>query len=178
MSIRAKRALTCSGLLIAAGALLASGPTVAWAGFVGGSAVGGVYINGDGVLDAPHVEALQELQEARKTALKPIAGDLDEFTELRKISLRRLEEAIQKHRATKFTDLPDEIRFLGGLQQIRYVFVYPDEQDIVLVGPAEGWKVDELGNVIGKTTGRPVMALDDVLVALRTAAGARHRLKR
>ena len=52
------------------------------------------------------------------------------------------------------------------------MFVYPEQKDIVLVGPAEGWKVDGRGNVVGVTTGRPVMLLDDLLVALRTARQA------
>jgi hypothetical protein len=64
------------------------------------------------------------------------------------------------------------VQFLGGLQAIRYVFVYPEEKDIVLVGPAEGWKVDAKGNMVGATTGRPVLQLDDLVVALRTAAAA------
>ncbi len=68
--------------------------------------------------------------------------------------------------------LPEEIKFLGGLQAIRYVLVYPEQKDIVLVGPGEGWKADSHGNIVGVTTGRPVMLLDDLLVALRTAAEA------
>ena len=55
------------------------------------------------------------------------------------------------------------------------MLVYPEQKDIVLVGPGEGWKVDARGNVVGVTTGRPVMLLDDLLVALRTAAAGRPR---
>jgi hypothetical protein len=68
--------------------------------------------------------------------------------------------------------LPDEVKYLGGLQRIRYVFVYPEEKDIVLAGPGEGWKVDARGNVVGLTTGRPVLQLDDLLTALRSARQA------
>jgi len=64
----------------------------------------------------------------------------------------------------------EEMAFLAGLQKIDYVLVYPEQKDIVLVGPAEGWKVDGKGNVIGLTTGRPVMLLDDLVVALRAAS--------
>ncbi len=63
--------------------------------------------------------------------------------------------------------LAEDIQFMAGLQGIRYVFVYPEQHDIVLVGPAEGWKVDRRGNIVGLTTGRPVMMLEDLLVALR-----------
>ena len=41
-----------------------------------------------------------------------------------------------------------------------------EEQDIVLAGPGEGWKINEQGEVVGLTTGRPVMWLDDLVVAL------------
>jgi hypothetical protein len=50
--------------------------------------------------------------------------------------------------------------------------VFPDERDIVLAGPAEGWTVDAQGNVVGRDSGLPVMQLDDLIVALRTAKAA------
>jgi hypothetical protein len=61
------------------------------------------------------------------------------------------------------------VRYLAGLQRVRYVLVYPEQQDIVLAGPAEGWKVDTHGSVVGATSGRPVLSLDDLMVALRVA---------
>jgi hypothetical protein len=65
-----------------------------------------------------------------------------------------------------------EMRHLAGLQNIRYVLVYPEENDIVLAGFAEGFQVDPLGAIVGSTTGRPVLMLDDLIVALRTARRA------
>ena len=50
------------------------------------------------------------------------------------------------------------------------MFVYPEQKDIVLVGFGEGWRIDARGNVVGVTTGKPVLLLDDLLTALRTAA--------
>ena len=61
---------------------------------------------------------------------------------------------------------------MAGLQRVEYVFVYPEENDIVLAGYGEGWQVDVRGNMVGVTTGRPVLLLDDLLVALRTAEHA------
>ncbi len=139
------------------------------AGAVRAGAVGGVMIDTDGLLSAPPVEDQRALQAAREQALDEVPGDMKAFNPLRKISLRRLEEAIRNHRSTQVVPLPDEIQYLGGLQQIKYIFVDPQEHDIILVGPAEGWKVDSLGNVVGLTTDRPVMELDDLLVALRSA---------
>jgi len=54
------------------------------------------------------------------------------------------------------------------------VLVYPEEHDVVLAGPGEGWKVDEEGNVVGVTTGRPVIRLEDLIVAFRTVDNARR----
>ena len=67
---------------------------------------------------------------------------------------------------------PDNVTLLAGLQDIRYVFVYPEKHDIVLVGFGEGWRVNARGNVVGLTTGKPVLLLDDLLTALRTAASS------
>jgi hypothetical protein len=47
------------------------------------------------------------------------------------------------------------------------VFYYPDTKDIVLAGPAEGWMTDLSGRVVGLSSGRPVVQLQDLVVALR-----------
>jgi hypothetical protein len=60
------------------------------------------------------------------------------------------------------------MQYLAGLQRIDYVFVYPEEKDIVIAGPAEGYLIDNFGRAVGVTTGRPAMRLDDLMVALRS----------
>jgi hypothetical protein len=129
-------------------------------------AVGGISINANGLLQNAAVEELGQLGQLRAKNLAKLPGDLTQPIPLRKISLRNLEAAIDASFKAK-KPLSDELRYLGGLQQIRYVFVYPEEKDIVLVGPAEGWKTDAKGNIVGVTTGQAVMLLDDLLVALR-----------
>ncbi|HHM12163.1 MAG TPA: DUF1598 domain-containing protein, partial [Planctomycetaceae bacterium] len=70
-----------------------------------------------------------------------------------------------------------ELLYLGGLVGIDYVIADPETKDIVIAGPAEGWKVDEAGNIVGTTTGRPVLKLEDLLVALRHVdQAARQRI--
>jgi hypothetical protein len=59
------------------------------------------------------------------------------------------------------------MRRLAGLQRAQYVFFYPEERDIVIAGPAEGWVEDLSGRVVGLTTGRPTLLLEDLVVALR-----------
>jgi hypothetical protein len=133
--------------------------------------VGGVAIDAQGVLENVQTDALGQLAKLRAEALQKVPDGLNVFTDSRKVSLRRLEAAIEQ--STKSgKSLPDDIRYLAGLQQIHYVFVYPEQKDIILVGPGEGWKIDARGNMVGITTGRPVMLLDDLLVALRTAQAA------
>ena len=131
-------------------------------------AVGGVSIDPTGMLADATVQDFGALREDLRDMLTRVPGGLDRAVPLRKVSLRRLDEAIRQ----SLTDKPlgAEICVLGGLQQVRYVLVYPEQHDIVLVGPAEGWRVDDRGAIVGETTGRPVLLLDDLIVALRAAA--------
>lgn len=132
------------------------------------AAVGGVKIDTDGVVSNPQVGELKQLQAAWQNGLQQVPGDLQKWADLRFVSLKQLESEIASARAAG-KPLPDSVRYLAGLQRVRYVLVYPDRQDIVLAGPAEGWKIDSLGSVVGATTGRPVLSLDDLMVALRVA---------
>lgn len=133
--------------------------------------VGGISIKADGLIENAGVDVQGKLSHLRAQVQRNVPAALSEPAPLRKISLRRLEAEIAAQLKTK-KPLADEVVFLAGIQQIRYVFVYPEQKDIVLVGPAEGWKMDARGNVVGITTGQPVMHLDDLLVALRTAYGS------
>ncbi len=178
MSIRryasAGRVQAAAILLALAGLAGPFSASVSAQGVVTTRAVGGVSINADGVLDNAQADALGELARLRKEALQAVAGEMNKRTDLRKVSLRRIQAAIESQ-AKDGKALPDDIAYLAGLQQIRYVFVDPEHKDIVLAGPAEGWTVDARGYVVGRTTKQPVMLLDDLLVALRTAKEAADR---
>lgn len=128
--------------------------------------VGGVSIDAQGVLTKIRVDQLDALKRERQAALSPVAGALQDRG-LRKVSLRQLEAAIEAQRK-RGEPLSDEMRYLAGIQRIQYVFVFPEQQDIVIAGPAEGWKLSPLGEVVGTTTNLPVLLLDDLLVALRS----------
>jgi hypothetical protein len=131
-------------------------------------AVGGVKVDVDGVVSNAEQGDLKELQAAWQGGLQDVPADLEAWSDLRYVSLRHLEEQIADAR-TNSRPLPDAVRFVAGLQRVKYVLVYPNEHDIVLAGPAEGWRVDTRGSVVGKGTGRPVLTLDDLMVALRVA---------
>ena len=168
MAIRHKQGRRTACMLAILGLLTCLGPSL-WAGVVGRQgAVGGVSISAEGLVGAIDLSAQRELREEMAKAVKPVPSDLKEFSKLRKISLRGLEAALAEHRQN-MTKLPQSIQMLAGIQQIQYIFVYPELNDIVLAGPAEGWQVDAQGEVVGITTGKPVMRLDDLLVSLRFA---------
>lgn len=146
-----------------------------YAGFSGfrSSAVGGVSIDVEGVVGPPREEARKQLLAELRKEIKSPSGELNVPVELRMVSLRALEAACEEALKNASGHLPEEVRFLAGLQRIQYVFIYPEANDIVLAGPGEGWKIDESANVVGVTTGRPVLQLDDFLIALRSVEEAR-----
>ena len=130
--------------------------------------VAGVRIDADGILRVQDRDETNELKAAQEKAAQRVPGEFNQKSDLRKVSLRRLEAAIAEAKING-SQLPDEIKYLAGMQRVRYVFVYPDQQDIVIAGPGEGWKINDQGEVVGKTSGKPVLMLDDLLVALRAA---------
>jgi hypothetical protein len=57
---------------------------------------------------------------------------------------------------------------LAGLSQIQFLFVDPESQDIIIGGPAEGWRFDENGTAIGLNSHKPTLHLDDLVTVLQT----------
>jgi len=94
-------------------------------------------------------------------------ADMARASSLRLVSLTRLEAEISKRIAAGRPVL-ETMRQLAGLSEIQYVFVYPDEREIVLGGPAETWRYTETGQPVGAASGRPTLQLDDLVTVLRT----------
>jgi len=127
----------------------------------------GVSIDAGGVLQAKAFRdsgplARQRLEAARRA----LPADISRQSELRKISLVRLEAAIAR-RLEQGQEPDGAMQNLAGLQRLDYIFCYPEQNDIVIAGPAEGWMPDAAGRAVGWTTGRPVLRLVDLMVALR-----------
>ena len=80
--------------------------------------VGGVKIDASGVLSAPEPKAAEMLRRERIAEMKEVPGDLGKKVELRKISLRGLEAAIDDALKNNLGVLPDEVKYLAGLQRI------------------------------------------------------------
>lgn len=139
------------------------------------SAVGGVLIDTDGMLSQAQTGELKALSQKRREAMQPLASGLASSAEMRKISLKKLNETIQRCLA-KGETIPDSVRYLGGLTAVEYVFVYPEANDIVLAGPAEGWTVGAQGVIVGKESGHPTMLLEDLQSAMRSASGSERRV--
>lgn len=127
--------------------------------------VAGIVVDAQGVVEAkvfadPGGQLMrQQIQAARQS----LAPNVLAFSKMRKISLNRLEQAIRDKNGV----LSEEMKHLAGMLRVRYVFYYPESKDIVLAGPAEGWVAQPSGRVVGITTGRPVIQLQDLAVALR-----------
>ena len=164
------RALCRASLALAAFASVAVLSSVAEAQvFSQQRSVGGVSIDPAGMIfNATEVQR-QELHQKLLDDLAAVPTGLGKTVEDRRVSLRKLEAAI-KECAQAGKPLPDEIQFLAGLLHVRNVLVYPEKNDIVLVGPGEGWKVNQHGTIVGVTTGRPVLMLDDLMVAFRAVS--------
>jgi hypothetical protein len=133
----------------------------------GGAVAQGVIVDASGVLRTVVVgEPTDRLNRMRRQVAQP-TGAFAERSSLRKISLARVAREVQAY-VSAGKPVPDELKFLGGITQIQYVFVYPEERDIVVAGPAEAWELDSAGRVVGQLSKRPVLRLEDLVVALRT----------
>ncbi len=135
---------------------------------VGNGAVGGVAIDAQGAIEQAEQRDVVALRNVRRAALEGLAGDVTKPSELRKISLRRLDKLLARHAAQNKPLTPDVLS-LAGLQRVEYVLAYPELGDVVLAGPADEWTVDDAGNVVGANSGAAVMQLIDLIAALRTS---------
>lgn len=134
--------------------------------------VGGVKIDAKGVIQNTSVEDRAKLIDFLKRTTKAPEGELGKSTEIRMISLKGLEAAIREAKVKELAELPPEIQYLAGLQRIQYIFLYPEKNDVVIAGPAEGWEFNDQGVMVGKTSRRPVLHLSDLMTSLQTARSA------
>lgn len=136
----------------------------------------GVRVDPKGVL----YRQTKEEQTGRLAALgvqartADINEDMSRQSDLRMVSLTRLEAEVSR-RVAAGEPVVESMKKLAGLSQIKYVFVYPESNEIVIAGPAEGWKYDANGVAVGTSSGKPALQLDDMVTVLRTfSPGARQ----
>jgi Protein of unknown function (DUF1598) len=172
-------------LLVAVGSPLVSAPLWGQVGNNGGNNnqgnnnqgnAGGIKIDASGVVSlALANDASGSLDKKRREALakKLLNADVNQSSKLRYVSLVELEKTVDAL-LSKPQPIPDDVFYLAGLQRIEEVFVLPETKDLVIAGPAEGFAPDAVGRMLGVASARPVLRLDDLAVALRTATRARH----
>lgn len=113
-------------------------------------------LDGNGILD----------RQLAAAARQSLGQDLQTTSQLRKVSLNRLEQECAKLlEAGK--PLPEDMLQLAGLTRITNVFFYPETNDIVIAGPAEGFYRNGQNTVVGLESGNATLHLEDMVVALR-----------
>ena len=132
---------------------------------------GGIQIDANGVLSARTVTdatgrlTMQRLQAARSI----VDQDLQKPSKLRKVSLRRLEQQLKALKESG-KEIPENMQYLAGITRLSHVFYYPETQDIVIAGPAEGYFRTAQNRTVGMETGAATLQLQDLIVALRSFA--------
>ena len=121
----------------------------------------GVHVDAKGVLRSRSVDPDPRLAELWKNA-----KSLQKDAKLLYVSLPRL-FAEARRTLESGRPLPLELRSIGGLTRLQYIFVYPDSKDLVIAGPAEPVDARESFRPLGKISGRPTLHLDDLVTALR-----------
>jgi hypothetical protein len=129
----------------------------------------GVRVDPDGMLS---FLTRGELDSQLKTlGIRARAADLNEDmarpSSLRLVSLTRLEKEVRS-RIADGKSVVETMKNLAGLHKIEYVFVFPENGEIVIGGPAAGWKYNDKGQPVATDTGRPTLQLDDLVTVLRT----------
>ena len=142
----------------------------------------GVYVNPQGLMRRikvdPFRESIQQLHRKLRTGVSEdenSPSDADDFattiegdTTLCRVSLVRLERAVQRRWALG-REPTERMRHLAGLSRVRYLLLYPEQRDLVLVGPGGPWHYDDQGRALSTQDGAPVMLLDDLVELLRNA---------
>ncbi|MDR0327039.1 MAG: DUF1598 domain-containing protein [Planctomycetaceae bacterium] len=126
----------------------------------------GIDVDSEGRVLPLSKEQSEALGKMVENDLDPLPEGLDRKVSLRKVSLKKIDATV-KDIVEQHQVLPDAIRYLGGLTSIDYIVAVPDENDLLLIGPAEGWQSNPAGNIVGKQSGLPVLVLEDLLTALR-----------
>ena len=130
--------------------------------------IAGVDVDARGVLKIRTFDP-RVAQQRLKAARQQRDNELMQASELRKVSLQRLETELQRQIASG-RPISDDLLSLAGLTSIKYVFYYPETKDIVVAGPAEGFVADPTDRFVGIESGKPTVLLEDLVTALRAFA--------
>ena len=133
-----------------------------------GDTTGGVSVDPNGVMAnlqrADRTKRLASVGWAARNA--DLSEDMNRPSELRLVSLTRLERELAG-RLAQGQPVLETMKHLAGLTSVQYVFVLPEQNEILIGGPAEGWSYNEAGMALGEESGRPTLQLDDLVNVLR-----------
>lgn len=130
---------------------------------------GGVYVDGSGVMKRLTIDSNRGLEAVRASATQRAGtSDLYQESTLRKVSLTKLEQALE-WRYAEGLGPSEAMANLAGLQRIQFVFIYPETREVVIAGPAGPWERSQEGRAVAVGTGAPCLQLDDWLVVLRNS---------
>lgn len=130
--------------------------------------VAGIDIDAQGVLRVSEIDASVAMEQ-RLATLQSERSGVSVVSPMRKISLNRLEKYVAQC-VDQDQQVDDEALGLAGLTRIEYVFFLPDSNDIVVAGPAEKIHVTSDNRWVGLKSGKSVLRLTDLVVALRAFA--------
>ncbi len=102
-----------------------------------------------------------------KSRKADLNSDIAQLSNLRMVSLTRLEKAVAQ-RIAQGLPVVDSMKNLAGIYQIQHLFVYPETGEIVIAGPASGWEFTNRGLAVSSSNGAPTLQLDDLVTVLRT----------
>ena len=137
----------------------------------------GVHVDADGLLTARRSTDDPKLLATRKAALakaRKEARAQGDKPGLTYISLPRL-FAEAKAAVDGGKEIPQDVALLNGMTKLRYIFLFPEEKDLVIAGDSEPYHMENPARPIGLLTGRPVLRLDDLVTILRTVGPGNAR---
>ncbi|MEL6107141.1 MAG: DUF1598 domain-containing protein [Planctomycetota bacterium] len=126
--------------------------------------VGGVSMDARSV-----IRLAEDVEQLRDRWIHPttVSGEVSAEAELRVVSLRRLHEQMRRRLADE-KPISEEMFFLAGLRRVEYLFADVERKDVLLAGPAGGWRSNGLGQTVSTKTGSPIVRLDDLAIALHS----------
>ncbi len=159
LGMRLSAAATIAVLLSLAGAALAQQQTTF-----------GVWVDPSGVVQYRAEDARRQLARIRALAA---GGRASQQQNLTFVSLPTVMAQARKAQESG-QPLSPEARYLSGLTQVQYVLVDVERRDLLIGGRAEPVDGSNPLQATGTLSGRPVLHLDDLVVALRWASADRR----
>lgn len=136
----------------------------------GGGMPGGILVNAEGLISAASPAEIISPAALRKLQRTP-ASEAEEAPlpdTQRLISLRQLDLRLKSTLADGSSPGP-YLRYPGGLTRIDAVILSAEQDDVLLAGPAENFVRLPSGRMVGSASGRPLLLLEDLLTAFRSA---------